>query len=88
MCADTTTIVDEISSPIIASLLSIHPNDATLNELPSQWSPWWAWASNHTQAQPAWLQLMHYFMRPDGDDSDKLKVDVGDVLHRQHPARP
>lgn len=31
---------------------------------------------------------MHYFMRPDGDDSDKLKVDVGDVLHRQHPARP
>ncbi|KAH0832235.1 hypothetical protein J3R83DRAFT_13209 [Lanmaoa asiatica] len=76
----TTTIVNKISSPAIASLLSIHPNDVTLHgqELPSQWSPWWAWASDyalvHPGHAPAWLQLMHYFTRPCGDDRPKVDI--------------
>lgn len=86
--ADTTTIVDKISSPLIASLLSIHPNDVTLRgrELPSQWSSWWAWASEHAlvhpERAPAWLQLVHYFMRPCGDDGPN--VDVSDAFHRRY----
>ncbi|KAG8214795.1 hypothetical protein J3R82DRAFT_9932 [Butyriboletus roseoflavus] len=76
----TTTIVDTISSPAIASLLSTHPNDVTLHgrELPSQWSSWWTWAEDyapvHPEHAPAWLQVMRYFARP-GDD-DRPKVDI------------
>lgn len=93
MCPDdadsttTTTIVDKISSPLVASLLSIHPNDVTLHgqELPSQWSSWWHWALDyplvHPERAPAWLQLMHYFMRPCGDGAGGTasNVDVSDA---------
>lgn len=95
MRSDATTIVDTISSPVIASLLSVHPNDVTQlgQQLPSQWSPWWAWASHyahvHPEHPPAWLQLMRYFMRP--CDDDRPKVDVSGALRRHlcvdNPAR-
>lgn len=87
----TTLIVDKISSPAFVSLLSIHPNDVTLHgrELPSQWSPWWAWAEDyalvHPEHTPAWLELMRYFTRPYGDD--RPKVDVSDARHRRHFVR-
>lgn len=83
--ADTTVIVDKISSPAVASLLSIHPNDVTPHDqqLPSQWSSWWAWASDHPQHPPAWLQLMQYFMRPCDDDAPNVDVS----LYRRHPVR-
>lgn len=87
----TTTIVDTISSPAIASLLSTHPNDVTLRgrELPSQWSPWWAWAEDHALAHPehapAWLQVMRYFVRPRDDDGPK--VGVSRARHRWHFVR-
>lgn len=58
----TTAIVHAISTPLARSLLSIHPNDATLQPTPAPWSSWWTWAAD--APQPAWLQLLHYFMRP------------------------
>ncbi|KAF8839550.1 hypothetical protein BDN67DRAFT_1003590 [Paxillus ammoniavirescens] len=76
----TGTILDKISSPAIASLLAIHPNDITLNgrEVPSLWSSWWTWASSSAGVQqdlsPAWLQLIRYFCRP--SESNTLGVDI------------
>ncbi|KAG6372805.1 hypothetical protein JVT61DRAFT_7212 [Boletus reticuloceps] len=74
--ADTTDIVHLISSPVVASLLSIHPNDVALHghQLAPQWSPWWDWASDYPQQPPAWLELMHYFMRPCVDDRPRVDI--------------
>ena len=80
--ADTISIVSTLSSPVVASLLSIHPNDAMRHgqELPSQWSSWWAWASDYPLAHPgrapAWLELMDYFVRPCGGDGPHSDVSI------------
>ncbi|KAG9315534.1 hypothetical protein JVU11DRAFT_3154 [Chiua virens] len=80
MYPDTITIVDTISAPAIASLLSIHPNDVTPvhHQRPSHWSTWWTWASDYAATQPgqppAWLQLMHYLTRPRDDEHPSADI--------------
>ncbi|KAF9235184.1 methyltransferase domain-containing protein [Melanogaster broomeanus] len=93
-CTATFTILDKLSSPVIDSLLSIHPNDITLTggELPSLWSSWWSWATSsavHKDLSPAWLRLIRYLCRrnesntPDFDIPPELGLLIDTVRDLQ-----
>ncbi|KAG6336264.1 hypothetical protein ID866_2818 [Astraeus odoratus] len=59
-------IYDQISSPLISSLLTTHPNQVALEGcVPKLWSPWWDWAAEYDlSSPPKWQQLLSYYCRP------------------------
>ncbi|KAI6042619.1 methyltransferase domain-containing protein [Pisolithus marmoratus] len=58
-------IYDRISSPLITSLLTTHPNQVTLDgDTPDLWSSWWDWAAEYDREMPKWQQLLSYYCRP------------------------
>lgn len=62
-------IYDKVSSPLATSLLTTHPNQATLGAcVPDSWSSWWDWAAEHDQDHPKWIQLLEYYCRPNEKD--------------------
>lgn len=65
MVAHTLEIYDRISSPLVTSLLTTHPNQVTLDgRTPDLWSSWWGWAAEYDQELPKWQQLLSYYCRP------------------------
>ena len=72
----TLEIYNKVSSPLVTSLLTTHPNQVTLGGgVPDAWSSWWDWAAEYDQGQPPkWMQLLEYYCRPveKGDPSPSI----------------
>lgn len=81
MVARTLEIYDRISSPLVTSLLTTHPNQVTLDgRTPDLWSSWWGWAAEYDQESPKWQQLLSYYCRPIESPAENGRLEISESI--------